>query len=125
MERNAPLATSSVSCIARQNVHDAAMKDGSPTTSTDGTVPDCGNRWSPVLPFFVSLLGSVTFIFDADSTFLGTLSTFGMCFMIAYVTQVVFGRFLVALPLLMTVPTFSSESQKPQPEREVRDEGYP
>jgi hypothetical protein len=93
------------------------MKNDSPDTSVNARKPDLGNRWNPVLPFFVTLLGSVTFIFDAGTTFLGSVSTFGLCFLIAYITQIIFGRFLVALPLLMTVQTFDLDSPKTQADK--------
>ena len=100
-----------------EKFHFDTMKDNSPTTSVEATKPNRGNRWNPVLPFLVTLLGSVTFIFDAGTTFLGSISTFGLCFFIAYITQIVFRRFFVALPLFMTVQTYNHDSLKPQPER--------
>jgi hypothetical protein len=87
------------------------MKDHSLPTSIKAVEPNRGNRWNPVLPFSVSLLGSLTFIFASGTTLLGALSTFGLSFVVAYITQIVFARFFIALPLLTAVPTHNHDSQ--------------
>jgi hypothetical protein len=89
------------------------MQDDTPPPSAQVTasIPKGSSRWNPILPFVISVIGSLTFIFASGTTFSSALTTFALCFTVAYITQIIFGRFFLALPFFDTVSTTADQSK--------------
>jgi hypothetical protein len=89
------------------------MQDDTPPPSAPVKAPISRrlSRWNPILPFVISVIGSLTFIFAPGTSISSALTTFGLCFAVAYITQIIFGRFFIALPLFDTVPTTADQSK--------------